>query len=82
MVSPLDGSSRTAQVTVPSSVSSSFPVTVTVCAVFQPDVVKVSDGGDTVPSLPSRPVTATVTAAEGRVRSATVNVALPPASVA
>ena len=82
MVSPLDGSSRTAQVTVPSSIVSCTPVTVTVSAVFQPDVVKVSDEGDTLPSPRSRLDTATVTAADGCVRSATANVAVPPASVA
>ena len=64
------------------------PVTVTVCAVFQFSVVKVSDGGDAVPSLSSgfpsssRLDTATVTAAAGCVCNATVNVAVPPASVA
>ena len=61
---------------------SSLPVTVTVCAVFQAEGAKVSTDGDAVPSLPSRPNTATVTAAEGRVSNATANVALPPASVA
>ena len=51
------------------------PVTVTVCAVFQFSIVKVSDEGDAVPSLSSRLDTATVTAAEGCVCNATVNVA-------
>ena len=58
------------------------PVTVTVCAVFQPPVVNVSDGGDAVPSPVSRLATDTVTAAVGCVRSATVNVDCPPVSVA
>ena len=49
---------------------------------FQSVVVKVSDAGDTEPSLESRLETATVTAAEGRVASRTGNVAIPPASVA
>ena len=64
------------------------PVTVTACVVFQVESVKVSDDGDTVPSLvsgfplASRLDTDTVTAAKGRVSSATVKVAVPPASVA
>ena len=58
------------------------PVAVTVCAALQFCVVKVSDGGDAVPSPASRLDTDTVTAAEGCVRSATVKVDAPPASVA
>ena len=84
-------SSRTSQVTVPSSTSSSTPVTVTVWFVLQvPEApaVKASDGGDTLPSLASRLVTDTVTACDawvasaGSVTSRTVKVAVPPASVA
>ena len=82
MASPLDGSSRTSQVTSPSSMASSAPVTVTVCAVLQSLVSKVSDDGDAAPSPVSRLVTDTVTACNGRVASATVKVAVPPASVA
>ena len=89
-MSPLDGARRTAQVTVPSSTASSTPVTVTVCAVFQLPVVKVRvveaagapPPADTRPSVVSRLVTVTVTAAVGCDRSTTVNVAVPPASVA
>ena len=61
--------------------ASSAPVTVTVCAVFQAVAAKVSDDGDTVPSLvsgfplASRLDTVTVTACNGRVSSATVKVA-------
>ena len=49
---------------------------------FQTPGAKVSDDGDTVPSLASPPVTVTVTAAVGRVASFAVKVAVPPASVA
>ena len=49
---------------------------------FQFVAEKVSDDGDTAPSLASPLVAATVTAADGRVASFTVNVAVPPASVA
>ena len=61
--------------------ASSTPVTVTVRAVFQLLVSKVSDDGDAVPSLASRLVTVTVTAAKGRATSPTVKVAVPPPSV-
>ena len=67
---------------MPSSTVSCTPVTVTVSAVFQAEGAKVSDEGFTLPSPVSKLETATVTAAEGRVSNATVNVALPPASVA
>ena len=67
---------------MPSSTVSCTPVTVTVSAVFQAEGAKVSDEGFTVPSPRSRLETATVTATEGCVSSATVNVAVPPASVA
>ena len=66
---------------MPSSTASSAPVTVTVCAVFQVPVVKVSAAGATVPSLVSLEVTAIVTSAVGWALSTTVNVAVPPASV-
>ena len=49
---------------------------------LQLPVVKVSDEGSTVPSPGSWLDTATVTAAVGRASNATVNVAVPPASVA
>ena len=58
------------------------PVTVTVCDVLQLDVVNTSDEGAARPSPGSRLDTATVTAADGRVFSATGNVDRPPASVA
>ena len=61
---------------------SSVPVTVTVWFVFQLVVEKVSDGGDTLPSLGSRLETDTVTACEGWLLSRTGKVAVPPASVA
>ena len=90
MPSPLDGSRRTAQAAVPSSTGSCTPVTVTVCAVLHAAAAKVrvveAAGAppptDTSPSPSSRLVTDTVTAAEGRVSSATVKLAAPPASVA
>ena len=81
MTSPLDASRRTCQSTSPSSTSSSAPVTVTVRAVSQFCTVNTSDDGATRPSVASRLVTDTVTAAEGCVCSATVNVAVPPPSV-
>ena len=49
---------------------------------FHAVAAKVSDDGDAVPSLTSRLDTVTVTACDGRVSSATVNVAVPPPSVA
>ena len=78
---------------MPSWTASSWPVTVTVWSTFQvPELpaVKVSvveDAGapppaDTSPSPGSRLSTVTVTAADGWVSSATVKVAVPPASVA
>ena len=73
---------RACQVTVPSSMLSSTPVAVTVWAVFQSPVEKVSVEGDTAPSPASRLVTDTVTAAVGCDCSRTPNVAVPPASVA
>ena len=75
---------------MPSSTVSCTPVTVTVCAVLQAAAAKVRvveaagapPPADTSPSPVSRLDTATVTAAEGWVSNATVNVAVPPASVA
>ena len=60
-----------------------MPVTVTVCVVLQLSLVNVSDDGDTVPSVVSPLLTATVTSAVGGTTPprATVNVAEPPASV-
>ena len=64
------------------STSSSTPVTVTVCFVFQFVVLNVSDAGVTV-ATPASPVdTATVTAAVGSVDSATVYVVVRPAPAA
>ena len=82
--------SRTVQVTVPSSTSSSCPVTVTVCSVSQVPLVKVSDveaagtplPTETSPSLVSWLATVTITFAPGCVFSFTVKAAVPPASVA
>ena len=69
---------------------SSTPVAVTVCAVLQAAAAKVRvveaagapPPADTSPSPSSRLATDTVTASEGCVRSATVKVDCPPASVA
>ncbi len=57
------------------------PVTVTVWALFQFAVVKVSDAGGTVPSVVSFDEMPIVTSAVGCASSTTVNVAVPPASV-
>ena len=55
------------------SASASTPaVTVTVCTVFQFDVVKVSEVAPTVRSLPAGLVMATVTSPDGSVASFTV----------
>ena len=60
-------------VTESSVVSVSSPaVTVTVCAVFQFDVVNVSVVGSGVTSVPACPATVTVTFAVGSVSSTTV----------
>ena len=56
-------------------------MTVTVWFAFQLPWVKVSDDGDTLPSVASVLVTAMVTLPAGRVRSRTGNVALSPSSV-
>ena len=61
--------------------ASSWPVRVTVCAVFQVVAVKVSDDGDTAPSVVSELATPSTTSPVGSVSSVTVKVARPPASV-
>src|SRR2546426_7396139 len=66
---------------LPSTIGSSTPVTVTVCATFQFAVVNVSDAGATVPSVRSFDDNPTVTFAVGWLVKTTVNVAAPPASV-
>src|SRR5881396_1927902 len=66
---------------LPSTIGSSTPVTVTVCATFQFAVVNVSDTGDTVPSVKSLDDNPIETLAVGWVFRTTVNVAVPPASV-
>src|SRR6266478_5196516 len=65
---------------LPSTIGSSTPVTVTVCATFQFAVVNVSDTGATVPSVRSLDDNPTVTFAVGWLVRTTVNVAVPPAS--
>src|SRR5437773_930579 len=66
---------------LPSTIGSSTPVTVAVCATFQFAVVNVSEGGGTVPSGRSLNDSPTVTFAVGWLAKTTVNVAVPPASV-
>src|SRR5438093_741435 len=66
---------------LPSTIASSTPVTVTVCARFQFTVVNVSDAGATVPSVRSLDDNPIVTFAVGWLVKTTVNVAVPPASV-
>ena len=66
---------------MPSSRTSSTPVTVTVCAMFQLAVVNVRLGELTVPSVGSLELSPMVTSAVGWLVSTTVNVAVPPASV-
>ena len=61
--------------------SSSTPVTVTVCAVFHVVPVNVRLPGAAVPSPVSWLATDTVTATLGALSNATVNVAASPASV-
>ena len=65
--------------TAPSTRTSSTPVTVTVCGVFQFPLVNVTDDGLTVPSVMSFDESPTVTFAVGCDVSTTVNVAVPPA---
>ena len=67
--------------TVPSSIESSTPVRVTVCAVSPLTEVNVRLEGDTVPSPVSLEDSPIATSAIGRVFSFTVNDARPPASV-
>src|SRR5712691_9878087 len=66
---------------LPSTIGSSTPVTVTVCATFQFAVVNVSDTGATVPSVRSFDDNPIVTLAVGWLVRTTANVAVPPASV-
>src|SRR5437867_679030 len=66
---------------LPSWTRSSTPVTVTVCATFQFDVVNVRHTGATVPSVRSLDDNPIITFAEGWVFRTTVNVAVPPDSV-
>ena len=66
---------------MPSSRTSSTPVTVTVCGAFQLAAVKVRLAGATVPSVVSLEDRPMVTSAVGWVLSTTVKVAVPPASV-
>jgi hypothetical protein len=65
----------------PSTTISSAPVTVTACATFQFALVKTRLAGRTVPSVGMLELNAIVTFAVGCVFNATVNVAVPPASV-
>ena len=65
---------------MPSSSSSFFPGTITVCAVAQVVLSKVSVAGERVTSVESLSVTAKVTLASGCVLSLTVRVALSPFS--
>src|SRR2546426_11958147 len=66
---------------LPSWTRSSTPVTVTVWATFQFTVVNVTLDGATVPSVRSLDDNPIVTFAAGWLVKATVNVAVPPASV-
>ena len=70
-----------AYATLPSTMKSSTPVTVTVCALFQFADVNVTGDGATVPSAVFELLNPTVTLAVGCEVSTTVNVAVPPASV-
>ena len=78
-------SSTIARVTVvawgPSAAVSSTPVTVTVWAVFQFELVNVNWAGDTVASPVLADVTDMTTSEEGWVLSTTVKVSVPPDSV-
>src|SRR5438093_1100013 len=66
---------------LPSTIGSSTPVAVTVCATFQFAAVNVSEAGATVPSVRSLDDSAIVTLAADWLRKANVHVAVPPASV-
>ena len=61
--------------------SSSTPVSVTVCAVPQSEGVKVRADGETVPSSVSELATPSTTFPVGSLSSSTANVAVPPDSV-
>jgi hypothetical protein len=65
----------------PSSMASSTPVMVTVCAALQLEIAKINSVGLTVPSLLSLLVSVTVTALVGSEVSTTVKVAVAPASL-
>lgn len=67
--------------TKPSASASSTPVTVTVCATFQFTLVKVSEAGETVPSVVSLEASGTVTSPCGWRPSFTVKVAVAPRSL-
>ena len=79
---PVGAPSSMLYVTVPSASLSSWPVTVTVCAVLQFEVVNVREDGDAVPSVVSLLATVIATSAVGSLPSFTVKLAVPPASVA
>src|SRR5260221_283916 len=66
---------------LPSTLGSSTPVTVTVCATFQLALVNVSAHGSTPPSDRSRLVNPTVTFTMGWLVSPTLNFAFPSPSV-
>ena len=70
----------TAVVWTPSMAVSSTPVTVTVWAVFQFELVNVNWAGDTAASPVSPDVALMTTSEDGWVLSATVNVAVVPVS--
>ncbi len=70
----------TAVVWAPSTAVSSTPVTVTVWAVFQLELVNVNWAGDTVASPVSFDVALMTTSEDGWVLSTTANVAVVPVS--
>src|SRR5437773_503431 len=66
---------------LPSTIASSTPVTVTVCATLHFPTLHATDPGATVPSVKSLDDNPIETFAVGWVFRTTVNVAVPPASV-
>ena len=72
---------RTSVTWSPSATSSSTPVTVTVCAVFQLPGVKVRREGETVTSPASGEDRSITTLVSGARSNSTSNVSVPPASV-
>src|SRR5437867_2196113 len=66
---------------LPSTIGSSTPVTVTVCATFQFAVVKIGRAAGRVSSVRSLDDNPIVTYAVGWLGRTTVNVAVPPPSV-